>query len=101
MQRDVEGKGDFMAVILQFHRPIWRGNETGWEMLAGNRLVAGLMPVECRIFLQYKWLSWVHPDFDDHGWSNVDFASVEEAQYMLGQWWAHLCRGERYLGESD
>ena len=35
-------------------------------------------------------------EFEDHGWHAANFATLEDAQDDLEQWWFHMCRGEAY-----
>jgi hypothetical protein len=88
-----------MAEITQLHKPEWQFVEPDWVMVVGNRDVARLVPLsmeERSPILWANWLSEIHPDFDDHGWSNVEFETVRIGQLVLEQWWSHMCRGEKY-----
>ena len=85
-----------MATIIQLNDPTWVFDGTDWEMLIGTRGVAALMPNADEQFPHYQWLSCIHPDFRDHGWSNVDFETLAIGQHTLEQWWLHLCRGQAY-----
>ena len=81
--------------------PEWRQVENDWHMIVGNETVAALMPNSDATFPQYKWLSAiVCDDYPDHGWSNVDFETLEGAQHVLEQWWHHARQGEAYRPET-
>lgn len=85
-----------MATIIRLNKPIWVFDGTSWEMQIGTRGVAALMPNIDEILPHYQWLSCIHPDFPDHGWSNVDFETAAAGKYSMEQWWLHLCRGQLY-----
>ena len=85
-----------MATIIHLHRPIWVFDGCCWEMQIGGRGVAALVPDTDERFPPSSWLSCIAHPFDDHGWCNVDFATLESGQATLEQWWSHLCRGRAY-----
>ena len=78
--------------------PRWQQDGENWIMIVGNHVVAGLIPTADENFPQYKWMSVIFAEspFDDHGWSAVDFTSLEIAQYDIEKWWHHASRGECY-----
>ena len=87
-----------MTTIEQLHKPRWQQDGDNWLMIVGNRAVATLIPNSDDLFPQYIWLSGILAEspFDDHGWSEVDFNSLETVQYDLEQWWHHAAVGKRY-----
>ena len=68
-----------MTTIEQLHKPRWQQDGDNWLMIVGNRAVATLIPNSDDLFPQYRWLSVILAEspFDDHGWSEVDFTSLE------------------------
>jgi hypothetical protein len=87
---------------LSLYRPRWVRDGDNWEMFVGNRSVARIIPIDDENFLDIPWLSVIEGDeFPDHGWSAVDFDTLENAQHALEQWWCHMCRGERYRGTNN
>ena len=87
-----------MTDIIPLHTPKWRLVETDWCMIVGNRTVAVLMPNSCDIWPQFQWLSCFvgANEYPDYGWNNVDFETLAIGQFVLGQWWFHMLRGNAF-----
>ncbi len=86
-----------MTDVQILHAPQWQLVGDEWHMIAGNRSVARLLPNNEPQFPQYHWISVIeYEEFPAHGWHAVDFETLEIAQYDIGQWWLHMCRGETY-----
>jgi hypothetical protein len=90
-----------MTATIPPHKPQWRLLDPHWVMIVGNREVARLVPNRDANFPSVKWLSLIHPDFEDHGWHAVDFTTLAIAQADLEQWWFHMLRGEAYRPSAD
>jgi hypothetical protein len=76
--------------------PQWKQADDGaWEMTVAGERVASLM--------QYPdcWLSVGvgTDDLPNHGWDNVDFASLAAGKEALEKWWHHARNGEAYQPE--
>jgi hypothetical protein len=82
----------------RMQKPHWKQVDNDWEMIVGGETVAALIfDNDPQPFPELKWLSHIlTDDLPEHGWSNVDFTTLEHAQYTLEQWWDHAQRGEAY-----
>src|SRR5271170_4159446 len=81
--------------------PDWIRTEDGaWEMMVGGERVAALIPNEDPRYSGW-WLSVGigTDDLPDHGWSHVDFDSLEAGKETLEKWWDHARNGEAYQPE--
>jgi hypothetical protein len=83
--------------VRLLHKPRWQLVDRFWEMIAGNRTVAVLIPVKFRPWVpRFRWLTRILCDeLPDYCWDNVD-CTLEGGQELLEQWWRHACRGEAY-----
>src|SRR5277367_4533868 len=81
--------------------PDWIRTEDGaWEMMVAGERVAALIPNEDPRYSGW-WLSVGvgTEDLPDHGWSNVDFDSLQSGREALEKWWDHARNGEAYQPE--
>ncbi len=104
-KRRVGGDIDMMLDELAAHRaktrPQWREVEGAWEMSVNGQVVAALLPNSDPNFPDVAFLSQiVTNDLASHGWDAVDFATLEDAQHDIEQWWHHARRGEAYQPDA-
>lgn len=86
-----------MNDIRLLHTPQWQLSGTDWLFVVGNQTVAKLVPNFDKDRPRCKWLSIIDfPDYPDHGWHAVDFATLESAKADIEQWWQQMCRGEAF-----
>jgi hypothetical protein len=78
--------------------PQWKQFDDDWHMIVDGEAVAVLIwQNHPQPFQELKWLSHILTDnLPEHGWDNVDFKTLEHAQYTLEQWWHHARHGEAY-----
>jgi hypothetical protein len=91
---------DELAAHRAKTRPHWREVEGAWEMSVNGKVVAALLPNRDPDF-DVAFLSLiVTRDVPDYGWDAVAFATLEDAQRDIEQWWDHARCGEAYRPEA-
>jgi hypothetical protein len=83
--------------VRLLHKSRWQLVDGFREMIAGNRTVAVLIPVEfCPRVPHFRWLTRILCDeLPGYGWDDGD-CTFEGGQELLEQCWHHACRGEAY-----
>lgn len=87
-----------MSDVKILHKPRWQSVGGDWQMIAGGKIIAALISdTSNAMFSSWGWRSVMvenAQDYSDHGWSNVEFDSLDDGKYCLEQWWLHMCRGQ-------
>ena len=82
-----------MNDVTLLHTPRWQLDGDEWLMIVGNRTVAKIIPNQHPPIPWVQWLTVIEShEFPDHGWHAVDFEALEDAQSVLENWWAYMCR---------